>query len=570
MSEMRRSRRTVKAMREGMAPPVQVEKVSDLGLYNAAKETTKSLRDDFLIGLAWYAQWKSQGDRNLLSRDQIKMVLKKVVAELASRGDTLFHPDKLAPDPREIFDEIASELKLSPALLAVEKAAPAPEAEAPAGSMAKLDTEFLLQLSDDELKGLANEIAETWGAAFGSALEKATEELKLTREDVVTAAMVVLREAAKRGVDVGFPTDLMTEIAKLEQPTPAATTKDTIGTAALATAGKKPPAHSKKKSPLITKDAGESTDADTGETSSQLVVQRHFSGILTPVEKQQLQRGLRQAIALAKSNEDEAKVLISDLWKTFRLERMRAPLEEIAKAVQQTSAEHGDVSNTMKNFLDAEPPSPLDLHKILQNLVIRGNVYTDLKMQSSADERSTSWTIDTPGIALQRLDNTVEILPHSKLVETQVNGVLAESLNADPHEHFFPILKSAEEERTVFGVVLEPETVDAHGDVISAEEIRNAAYQYLEFFQLKGFQHGKSPRYPAFPEGVRLLESYVLDPTFFPNGFMIGSRHIKPGTWLIRMRVDHDGLWEDIKTGRITGFSIGGFARAMAADQVRN
>jgi bacterioferritin (cytochrome b1) len=139
---------------------------------------------------------------------------------------------------------------------------------------------------------------------------------------------------------------------------------------------------------------------------------------------------------------------------------------------------------------------------------------------------------------------------------------------SDPAESvskFVQVFKSAStEERTVFGVVLEPETMDAHGDVISISEIQNAAYTYMEFYQQKGFQHGKNPRYPAFPDGLRLLESYVLDPQLFPNGIDIGSRHVKPGTWLMRMRVDHDGLWSDIKTGRITGFSIGGFARSIS------
>ena len=138
---------------------------------------------------------------------------------------------------------------------------------------------------------------------------------------------------------------------------------------------------------------------------------------------------------------------------------------------------------------------------------------------------------------------------------------------AEKASRLVEVYKSAREERTVFGVVMEPEAVDAHGEIISAEEIRNAAYGYMEFYQQKGFQHGRNPKYPALPEGLRLLESWIVDPEFFPQGFMVGSRHIKPGTWLMKMRVDHDGLWEDIKNGLVTGFSIGGFARSLVEER---
>ena len=154
---------------------------------------------------------------------------------------------------------------------------------------------------------------------------------------------------------------------------------------------------------------------------------------------------------------------------------------------------------------------------------------------------------------------------HSELVWNQDALAALKGATGDgPVTKFISVSKSAsQEERTVFGIVLEPETMDAHGDVISIEEICNAAYGYMEFYQQKGFQHGRNPRYPALPDGLRLLESYVLDPALYPSGLMVGSTHIKPGTWLMRMRVDHDGLWADIKSGLITGFSIGGFARSV-------
>ncbi|MCA9610234.1 MAG: DNA adenine methylase, partial [Myxococcales bacterium] len=54
-----------------------------------------------------------------------------------------------------------------------------------------------------------------------------------------------------------------------------------------------------------------------------------------------------------------------------------------------------------------------------------------------------------------------------------------------------PLIKGADptDERYVLGVVLEPETVDAQGDVYSADEVRKAAHRFMEEYQGLGLQH---------------------------------------------------------------------------------
>ena len=118
-----------------------------------------------------------------------------------------------------------------------------------------------------------------------------------------------------------------------------------------------------------------------------------------------------------------------------------------------------------------------------------------------------------------------------------------------------PIVKSkrGEEERFVFGVVLEPETADSQGDIYSADEVRSAAHKFLERFQNIGLQHQK-----IINGHVRILESFVA-----PSDFNVGAQKIKKGTWLLAVRVLSDALWNDVKSGNITGFSIGGSARRI-------
>jgi DNA adenine methylase len=54
---------------------------------------------------------------------------------------------------------------------------------------------------------------------------------------------------------------------------------------------------------------------------------------------------------------------------------------------------------------------------------------------------------------------------------------------------------------------------------------------------------------------VKILESYVA-----PVEFEIDGKRVKRGTWLLAVRVAEDGLWRQIKSGELTGFSIGGSA----------
>ncbi len=107
----------------------------------------------------------------------------------------------------------------------------------------------------------------------------------------------------------------------------------------------------------------------------------------------------------------------------------------------------------------------------------------------------------------------------------------------------------AEEERTVFGVVLEPEVVDAQGDIYSEEEVRNTAWKFMERYQQFGLMH------VTIEPMILPLESYCA-----PVDMDINGRKVRKGTWLLRVRVLDDTMWEAVKAGALTGFSIGGSA----------
>jgi len=116
-----------------------------------------------------------------------------------------------------------------------------------------------------------------------------------------------------------------------------------------------------------------------------------------------------------------------------------------------------------------------------------------------------------------------------------------------------PIEKQQEEERIAFGIVLEPETQDSQGDKISDAEIREAAHKWLAKFQDRGFMHEK-----IINGKIEIYESYIA-----PVDFAVGGTKVKKGTWLLMYHILDDALWADIKSGKLTGFSIGGFARRV-------
>jgi hypothetical protein len=107
-----------------------------------------------------------------------------------------------------------------------------------------------------------------------------------------------------------------------------------------------------------------------------------------------------------------------------------------------------------------------------------------------------------------------------------------------------------EDEQYVLGVVLEPETEDAQGDIYSADEIRKSAYTFMENFGDMGLQHNG-----IVNDQIKILETYIA-----PMDFEIEGQKIQKGTWMLGARIVDDVLWQDVKKGTLTGWSIGGSA----------
>lgn len=104
-----------------------------------------------------------------------------------------------------------------------------------------------------------------------------------------------------------------------------------------------------------------------------------------------------------------------------------------------------------------------------------------------------------------------------------------------------------DDERIVVGVVYEPDEEDTQGDYATAEEIRTAAYSFMENGQTYHVMH------KGVAVNIGVLESYLA-----PVEFAVGEEIVKKGTWMLTSRIIDADMWADIKSGKLAGYSMGG------------
>jgi len=165
---------------------------------------------------------------------------------------------------------------------------------------------------------------------------------------------------------------------------------------------------------------------------------------------------------------------------------------------------------------------------------------------------------EAPGLTAERMKE-LQDEARRLLNEAQPSEKQADRQDHRPFAKSIPLIKGADpaDERYVLGVVLEPEVVDAQGDIYSAEEVRQAAHRFMEEYGGLGVMHRLRVN-----GQVKILESFLA-----PVDLTIGDVKVRKGTWLLAVRILSDELWEQVRDGRLRGFSIGGSARRQRENQ---
>jgi site-specific DNA-adenine methylase len=234
-------------------------------------------------------------------------------------------------------------------------------------------------------------------------------------------------------------------------------------------------------------------------------------------------------------------------------------LEDVELAEAEKAAWSGAFVNDLPDsaFLHIEPGGTKDedgktVPRNLRHFPVRGaDGKVDLPHLRNAIARIPQSRI--PGLTEEDLVGLQERARELLADATRKNDVFAKSI---------PLIKGTDpaDERYVLGVVLEPEVVDAQGDIYSPDEVRQAAHRFMEEFGGLGLMHRMRVN-----GQVKVLESYLA-----PVDFAAGETTVRKGTWLLAVRILSDELWAEVKDGKLTGFSIGGSARRVPeAEQQR-
>jgi len=112
------------------------------------------------------------------------------------------------------------------------------------------------------------------------------------------------------------------------------------------------------------------------------------------------------------------------------------------------------------------------------------------------------------------------------------------------------------EKQLVYGIVLEPDTKDLQGDIISAPEIEKTAHRYMMTSQTLGDMH----------EGI-MTEAEIVESFIAPVDYELDGEPVKKGSWVMVIKIHDALLWQDVKGEKYNGLSIGAYARRIPREE---
>lgn len=119
----------------------------------------------------------------------------------------------------------------------------------------------------------------------------------------------------------------------------------------------------------------------------------------------------------------------------------------------------------------------------------------------------------------------------------------------------FKIVKIDKAKQIVGGIVYEPDEVDTQGDYTDAAEIEKAMHRFMEKYatNTNRIRINHKGRKFFFP----VLECFQPE-----HDTVKGDSGLKAGSWWLMIKVTNKRIWKDIESAKLTGFSMGGRAKA--------
>lgn len=118
---------------------------------------------------------------------------------------------------------------------------------------------------------------------------------------------------------------------------------------------------------------------------------------------------------------------------------------------------------------------------------------------------------------------------------------------------FVKIQKTDEDRRLVYGVVYAPNRLDAHKEMILADDIEAMAHGFLKSATLS---KSIDTNHDNWANGSYPVESFIAR----------GHPDWDEGAWVLGVKVVSDKLWKSVRKGDIAGFSFEGTAVKVKAN----
>jgi hypothetical protein len=122
-----------------------------------------------------------------------------------------------------------------------------------------------------------------------------------------------------------------------------------------------------------------------------------------------------------------------------------------------------------------------------------------------------------------------------------------------PELRAIPFAKVDDEKKLVYGVVYAPDSVDAHGDFTTKDEIEKASQDFMK--SMKNLNVDKDHSFKS--EHAFVAESWIIrkgDP-LFPGE--------PEGSWAVAIKIEDQELWKSLKDNGYTGLSMAGTAEKI-------
>jgi hypothetical protein len=121
------------------------------------------------------------------------------------------------------------------------------------------------------------------------------------------------------------------------------------------------------------------------------------------------------------------------------------------------------------------------------------------------------------------------------------------------------ISKVVDEKQQVFGwcsvsKIDGEDVIDRQGDFVPVDEMENSAYDYVLHSRKGGDMHARDGEHPIHKSDM--IESFVVTPEKLAK--MGLPEDALPHGWWVGFKVNDRDLWEEVKTGKKTHFSVHG------------